>query len=316
MIRSFAIALGLVSLPFAASAQAGEPSCPEDAFQQITEVLDRIESLPTDSGRPEVLNSEIRSLYSACPGEIEVQLRLAMAAWLLTDFEPDQDGVARQAVFASNALRNVERRWMADDAAESWPYAKGTPPEERAEAQSRARASQIDLAKQILQGFVVKTMFERMLDQIYDTGFDGPDEQACPYASSVLLAAELETQYDYFRQLAQQLDQQGRIVPGLPNAYRLNLLRDRCEGAGQPIAKALAQYYLQLAEFAQTYPNRPLPDGSPAPDNLAEELAEAALSQLDAYDRLPAGSEAGGAQSGTSTADIRRRANAIRSEAG
>ena len=316
MIRSFAIALGLASLPFAASAQAGEQACPNDAFQQITDVLDRIESLPADSDRPAVLNSEIRSLYSACPGEIEVQLRLAMAAWLLIDFETDLDGVARQAVFASNALRNVERRWMADDAAESWPYAKGTPPEERVEAQTKARASQIDLAKQILQGFVVKTMFERMLDQIYDTGFDGPDERSCPYASSALLAAELETQYDYFRQLAQQLGQQGKIVPGLWNAYRLNLLRDRCEAAGQPIAKAVAQYYLQLAEFAQTYPDRPLPDGSPAPDDLAGELAEAALSQLDAYDRLPAAPDADAGQADSDIADIRRRANAIRREAG
>ena len=56
MIRSIATALGLVSLPFAASAQASEPTCPEDAFQQITDVLDRIESLPTDSGRPETLH--------------------------------------------------------------------------------------------------------------------------------------------------------------------------------------------------------------------------------------------------------------------
>ncbi|RIJ24415.1 hypothetical protein D1224_09315 [Henriciella barbarensis] len=315
MIRSFAIALGLASLPFAASAQAGEPTCPEDAFQQMTDVLDRIGSLPADSGRPEALHGKVQSLYSACPGDIEVQLRLAMAAWLLIDFEEDPDGVARQAVFASNALRNVESRWMADDAAERWPYAKGTPPEERAEAQNEARASQIDLAKDILQGFVVKTMFERMLDQIYDTGFDGPDEQACPYASSVLLAAELKTQYDYFRQLAQQLDQQGRIVPGLPNAYRLNLLRDRCEGAGQPIAKALAEYYVQLAELAQTYPDRPLPDGSPAPDNLAAELAEAALSQLDAYDRLPARSESDAGQADSGVTDIRRRASAIRGEA-
>jgi len=316
MIRPLAIALALAGLPFAAAAQAAETTCPDDAFQQVKTLLDRIDALPADSARPEALNADVQSLHSACPGNIEVQLRLAMAAWLLIDFEPDSDGVARQAVFASNALRNVERRWMADDAAESWPYAKGTPPEKRAEAQAEARASQIDLARQILQGFVVKTMFERMLDGIYDTGFDGPDETACPYASSDLLAAEVETQYEFIAQLAQQVDQQGAVIPSLPNVYRLNLLRDRCEAAGRPIAEGVAEYYVQLADFAQAYSGRPLPDGSPAPDDLPAQLAKAALSQLDAYEALPEDPRADAEEADARFADIKRRANTILAEAG